>query len=171
MAPRSWRCWLARLPCLSAPRSPLGQGRGRNSDMAFQLKRKEAISHGIKRNVRRRIEKALAHLRAGGDPDETVYEVRKSFKRVRAALRLARDNLGDTVYRRENFFFRDAARPLTAARDAVVLVETLDNLTKHSADQIKPGEFREVRTLLAANRKADRKSTRLNSSHLVISYA
>jgi CHAD domain-containing protein len=104
--------------------------------------------------VRRQIEKALAHLRSEGDPDETVYEVRKRFKRVRAALRLVRDNLGDTVYRRENFLFRDAARPLTEARDAVVLVETLDNLTKHSTDQIKPGVFREVRTLLAANRKA-----------------
>jgi CHAD domain-containing protein len=122
--------------------------------MAFQLKRKEAIGDGIKRIVRRQIEKALAHLRAGGDPDETVYEVRKRFKRVRAALRLVRDDLLDTVYRRENFLFRDAARPLTEARDAVVLVETLDNLTKHSAGQIGPGEFREVRTLLAANRKA-----------------
>src|ERR1022692_4440240 len=139
--------------------------------MAFQLKRKEAISHGIKRNVRRQIEKALRQLRSKGDPDETVYEVRKRFKRVRAALRLVRDNLGDTVYHRENCLSRDAARPLTEAWDAVVLVETLDNLTKYSADQIKPGVFREVRTLLAANRKADRKSTRLNSSHLVISYA
>jgi CHAD domain-containing protein len=122
--------------------------------MAFQLKRKEAIGNGIKRTVRRQIEKALAHLRAGGDPDETVLEVRKRFKRVRAALRLVRDDLVDTVYRRENFLFRDAARPLTEARDAVVLVETLDNLIKHSADQIKPGEFHKVRTLLAANRKA-----------------
>jgi hypothetical protein len=91
--------------------------------MAFQLKRKEAIGNGIKRTVRRQIEKALAHLRARGDPDETVLEVRKCFKRVRAALRLVRDDLVDTVYRRENFLFRDAARPLTEARDAVVLVD------------------------------------------------
>jgi len=122
--------------------------------MAFQLKSKEAIGTGIKRNVRRQIEKALAHLRARSDPDETVLEVHKRFKRVRAALRLVRDDLVDTVYRRENLLFRDAARPLTEARDAVVLVETLDNLTGRSADQIKPGEFRKVRMLLAANRKA-----------------
>jgi CHAD domain-containing protein len=122
--------------------------------MAFQLKRKETVAVGIKRTVRRQIEKALAHLRARGDPDETVLEVRKCFKRVRAVLRLVRDDLVDTVYRRENFLFRDAARPLTEARDAVVLLETLDNLTGHSADQIKPGELRKVRTLLAANRKA-----------------
>jgi CHAD domain-containing protein len=122
--------------------------------MPFQLKRKEAIGTGIKRTVRRQIEKALAHLRARGDPDETVLEVRKCFKRVRAALRLVRDDLVDTVYRRENFLFRDAARPLTEARDAVVLVETLDNLSRHSAGQSKPSEFRQVRTLLAANRKA-----------------
>jgi CHAD domain-containing protein len=122
--------------------------------MAFQLKKKEAISDGVKRNVSRQIEKALGQLRSEGDPDETVYEVRKRFKRVRAALRLIRDNLGDTVYHRENFLFRDAARPLTEVRDAVVLVETLDNLTKNSADQIKLGELHKVRTLLAAKRKA-----------------
>jgi CHAD domain-containing protein len=122
--------------------------------MAFQLKRKETVGDGIKRTVRRQIEKALTHLRARGDPDETVLEVRKCFKRVRAALRLVRDDLVDTVYRRENFLFRDAARPLTEARDAVVLVETLDNLIRNSAGQIKPGEIRKVRTLLAANRKA-----------------
>jgi CHAD domain-containing protein len=122
--------------------------------MAFQLKRKEAISIGIKRNVRRQIEKALAHLRAGGDRDKTVLEVRKRLKRARAALRLVRYNLVDTVFCRENLLLRDAARPLTEARDAVVLAETLDNLTRHSAGQIKPGEFRKVRALLAANRKA-----------------
>src|ERR1019366_5884992 len=53
----------------------------------------------------------------------TVPEVRKCFKRVRAALRLVREDLGDDAYREENWCLRDAARPLTEVRDAEMLVE------------------------------------------------
>jgi CHAD domain-containing protein len=115
--------------------------------MTFQLKRDEFVRDGIKRIASRQIEKALSHLRAGGDPDETVHEIRIRFKRIRAALRLVRDELGDAAYRRENYLLRDAARPLTEVRDATVLVESLDNLTNAR-------EFRQVRKLLNANRKA-----------------
>jgi len=122
--------------------------------MAFQLKKKEATSTGMERIIRRQIEKAVAQLRAGSDPDETVFEVRKRFKQVRAALRLVRNDLGDTVYHRENFLFRDAARSLAEARDAAVLVETFDNLVKNSEVRIEPEVFRKVQTLLAENHKA-----------------
>ena len=47
-----------------------------------------------------------------------VHEVRKSLKKIRAALRLVRPVIGDKSYRRENTCFRDAARPLTEVRDA-----------------------------------------------------
>jgi hypothetical protein len=102
--------------------------------MAFELKAKESASDGITRNVRRQIEKALKHLGAkrkphhrGAPENDAVPEVRKCFKRVRAALRLVRAELGDDVYREENWCFRDAARPLSKVRDADVLVETVDH--------------------------------------------
>jgi CHAD domain-containing protein len=60
--------------------------------------------------------------------ERSVHEARKAFKRVRAAVRLSRDELGDDVRRRENAAFRDAGRELSGARDAQVLVETLDKL-------------------------------------------
>lgn len=101
--------------------------------MAFELNVRESVGDGIRRSVSGEINKALAHLdrnRRGDDEAlvEIVHEVRKCFKRVRAALRLVRDELGEDVYRNENSFFRDAARPLTRVRDAQVLVGALDNL-------------------------------------------
>ena len=60
--------------------------------------------------------------------DETVHEVRKSLKRLRALLRLVRHALGPEEYRRENAALRDAARPLAEVRDAKVFVGTIEAL-------------------------------------------
>jgi CHAD domain-containing protein len=59
-----------------------------------------------------------------------VHETRKSLKRLRATVRLARDE----AYRRENVAFRDAGRRLGGARDSQVLLETLDALTDRYRD-------------------------------------
>jgi len=122
--------------------------------MAFQLQKKETISEGIERAVRQQIEKAVARLRDGRDPDKTVFEIRKRFKRVRTALRLVRNDLGDAVYRRENFLIRDAGRALAEARDAAVRVKTFDNLIKNSEVQIHPEAARKVHALLTEKHKA-----------------
>lgn len=58
--------------------------------------------------------------------DPEVHAARKFIKKSRATLRLMRDTLGETVYRRENEALRDAARPLSATRDSKVLLEALD---------------------------------------------
>ena len=126
--------------------------------MAFRLKASESVGDGIKRNVRREVENALEHLGAsstlppqGADALIAVHEVRKDFKRVRAALRLVREGLGDETYHSENLYFRDAARPLTEVRDAEVLVETWDRLGKQFARQIAPEVLAHVRGALLAN--------------------
>ena len=119
--------------------------------MAFRFKSKEAVGDALKRGVRREIDRALEVLHAGDPPDEAAFDARKRFKRVRAALRLVRDELGDTVYRRENLLFRDAARPLTEARDAAMLVEALDRLTGPSVGDA--GAFGDVHRALSARRQ------------------
>lgn len=106
--------------------------------MAGELRRTESGTKGVRRLLRKQAEKAREALRAGGRPlsDEAVHAARKSLKRVRAYLRLLRPELGERLYRRENAGFRDAARPLTEVRDAKVLVETLDQLGEHFADEV-----------------------------------
>ena len=128
--------------------------------MAFQLKPKESVGDGITRNVRRQLEKALKHLGAksnapqrGASATEAVHEVRKRFKKVRAALRLVRDELGDDVYREENWSLRDAARPLREVRDADVLVEIVDKLTQQFAEAVEAGALAKIHEALLANQR------------------
>lgn len=116
--------------------------------MAFELKVNERVSDGITRNVKNQIEKALRYLGAKAEASgetasekDAIGEVRKCFKRVRAALRLVREELGDDLCHEENWFFRDAARPLTQVRDAVVLAETADRLRQQLVRTIGPGAF------------------------------
>jgi CHAD domain-containing protein len=125
--------------------------------MAFQLKSDESVRKGVKRLVRKQIDSALEGLQGGDDCDPIVHDARKRFKKVRALLRLVRDELGEKVYRQQNTGFRDAARPLTEVRDAKVLIEALDKLTAHFAGQVTSGAFAGVREALLAEKKAIRK--------------
>jgi CHAD domain-containing protein len=83
------------------------------------------------------LELAEQRLKGTSDPVTAVHEARKSLKRTRALLRLARRALGETVYRRENRQLRDAGRLLSSARDADVMRETLAKLEARLSDNRK----------------------------------
>ena len=82
--------------------------------------------------------------------DQAVHAGRKATKRVRAALRLLRECLGTQVYHRQNRRVRDAAKPLTAVRDACVLRESLRTMPAQSAALLRglDAEYRRERTSL-----------------------
>jgi CHAD domain-containing protein len=94
---------------------------------AYRLKEGRPLPDEITRVARGRIDHALAELRgkSGSTPEEAVHEARKDMKKLRALLRLARGELGEETYARENACFRDAARELSGTRDADVMLETL----------------------------------------------
>ncbi len=97
--------------------------------MAFKLKKNESAASGIRRVVREEIDEAFELLKKGpADPETAVHELRKHFKRIRAVLRLVRDELGEQVYDRENGALRGLGRRLAAARDASIRASTLDRL-------------------------------------------
>ncbi len=73
----------------------------------------------------------MQDLRPGKANDRSVHEARKELKRARAMLRLLRDAMGATTYKRENAAIRDAARPLSAVRDGRVLLAALDSLIEY----------------------------------------
>ena len=130
--------------------------------MAFQLRTKESLSGEITRNVRRQIEKAIKHLdsnekrapRGTREKEAVPNEVRKCFKKVRAALRLVRDELGDDLYREANYGFRDAARLLSEVCDAVSLADTADKLTSQPfAETVESGAFAKIHEALLTNQE------------------
>jgi CHAD domain-containing protein len=73
----------------------------------------------------RQLESAIDELQ-GRPPN--VHGARKQLKRARATLRLLRPAIDDDLYRRENTVARDAARPLSKARDSEVLSDALEGL-------------------------------------------
>ena len=125
---------------------------------AYRLRRGEDTGDGVRRIARGQLDLAGERLDAGagarGDLDGAVHETRKAFKRLRALVRVARDALGDEVYRRENTIFRDAGRRLSSARDATVLVQTLDALTARYRDELGDDAFAGLRDALAGEAAA-----------------
>ena len=67
------------------------------------------LSQNVKQNVLRMIHEQYDQIiffcnARNVDPDKSVHEIRKSFKRLRAILRLIRDAIGYSTYYRENSF-------------------------------------------------------------------
>jgi CHAD domain-containing protein len=125
--------------------------------MSFTLDPTKSIPKAVQATAEKQLEKIVEALsgEAGLDPDEATHDARKRTKKLRALLRLIRPGLGKDVYRRENRALRDAARRLSAVRDAWVLVEALDGLmtpavdelTEHSVAPLRAGLVREHRAL------------------------
>jgi CYTH domain-containing protein/CHAD domain-containing protein len=131
----------------------------------FRLGSGERVSEGLRRIVRARLDEAIGGLDAAGDDalDEAVHEARKSLKRVRTTLRLARDELGDDLYRSENAGFRDAGRRLSGARDSQVVVETLEGLCERCRRELPAGGFTALRDALRQEHEAARERLRADA--------
>ncbi len=84
----------------------------------------------VRRVARDRVRTALGRLRNSPPENrsEAIHDARKDMKKMRAVLRLVRADLGKQTFRAENHRYRDAARLLSGARDADVMVETIESL-------------------------------------------
>jgi CHAD domain-containing protein len=100
--------------------------------MAAHLKGKRSPTKETRKILVRQIEKALPSLQSRHASDEGIHNARKRIKMARATLRLLRKALSKSQYRAENRSLRDAARPLSDARDTVVLQKTFNDLLKKS---------------------------------------
>jgi CHAD domain-containing protein len=98
----------------------------RDDPRRFRLREGEPVSTGLQRVALGQLDGAIERLERGSEG--AVHDARKSFKRVRAIVRLARDELGEDIYKRDNRELRDLGRRLSGARDSEVLLETLDSV-------------------------------------------
>ncbi len=121
----------------------------------YRLQGDEEAATGMRRVIIGRLEKATERLREAGEEGdalaEAIHGARKDLKKARAALRLIRDELGEKSFKRENQALRDAARLLSASRDAEVKLETLDALVEGTGDT-PPGATALWREALVADR-------------------
>jgi len=99
--------------------------------MEYTIQRGEPVSDEIKRIVDGKIETGIEHVDGDMDRHETVHEVRKRCKEVRAAARLVRPVLPN--YSEVNAQYRDAARRISDIRDAHAAIETFDDHVRPAA--------------------------------------
>jgi CHAD domain-containing protein len=117
--------------------------------MAKPLRHTKAGTTEVQRLLCHHIDQALKALR-GHQPlsDAAVHGARKQLKKGRADLRLLRKALAPQTYHYENTTLRDVARPLTAVRDARVLMDTLERLVEHGGAQAQALDLDRVRRAL-----------------------
>jgi CHAD domain-containing protein len=118
-----------------------------------------------RRILRSQIGAALEHLQGPHVTDDQIHAARKCIKRARATLRLLRETLPKKTYRLENSALRDSARPLSAARDAKVLVDALDQLMKVDAASMN-GQTEHFRRALVRERNTTRRRARSGAEGL-----
>lgn len=114
--------------------------------------------------TRAQLTAAVASLRARSPTDVDVHAARKSIKRARAGLRLLRDVVGRTAHQRENATLRDAARPLSPARDAKILLDVLESLAGKRLGT--PDSLEKLRQVLS--RRRDQLKSHAMAKHQIV---
>lgn len=103
--------------------------------MSFELNLAQSPAENVHRILTEEVNFIEAQMQATGDARHlAVHMTRKRFKRIRAVLRLIRDEIGEAVYQEENYFYRDASRLLSPVRDSAVLVDLFTKLVTSDHD-------------------------------------
>jgi CHAD domain-containing protein len=120
--------------------------------MTYRLRQDETEDYGLRRCAGEELDRAVAELTDGieSDPVTAVHDARKSLKKTRALLRLGTGTLDPDERRAVNAALRDAGRQLSAARDAEVMIEAVDDLAERYAGQLPKPVFDAVRARLEA---------------------
>jgi CHAD domain-containing protein len=117
-------------------------------DRRFGLLAEERAGEGLQRITLAQLDIAIEALQLDDrPPEQRVHEVRKALKRLQALLRLLRAELGEASYERESAVLRSVAKRLAQARDAQVLLNTLEQLLERNPKKL--GARRGVQRLRA----------------------
>jgi CHAD domain-containing protein len=126
--------------------------------MAYRFRSDESVREAFARCASEQLDRAVSELseHIGDDPVHAVHSARKAVKKERSLLRLMRGSMPSTQRRRENRRLRKAARGLSAARDAEVMIDTLDELAKRYVGQLPENTFEGIREPLVRTRDEQR---------------
>src|SRR4051794_1115605 len=116
--------------------------------MSYALSFTEAPEESVERVRREQLEAAVESLAERGD----VHDARKRLKKTRALARLVRPALKPNAFRARNRELRDTGRSLSGARDAEVMVETVEDLAERYAGR---APYEPVRAVLERRRTTD----------------
>jgi len=118
--------------------------------MGYCLKLREPLSDALKRVFREQIHSALQLCRHPvRQRGVTVHEVRKHLKKLRAALRLTKSEVGKNRWVSEDRCLREIGRLVSDLRDAHVRLQTLIQLRDDASQQ-----FPRIEELLSMERES-----------------
>ena len=134
--------------------------RQRRRDRRLGLIPEERLADALPRMALGQVDLML-ELLAREDPASiayTVHETRKALKRLRALLRLLEHQLGSDEYARDSDALRNIAQRLSSARDADVMLATLDGLIARHPRKLRrrPGVRQLRKRLLAEQKRVER---------------
>ncbi len=137
---------------------------GRARERQFALLEGEPLTDGLRRMALSQLDLAIDLLAGAGGTlaaATSVHETRKALKRLRALIGLLRAELGEREFAREDALLRDAGLRLAGARDAEVLVATLDELVRNNPKKLAHrGGVARLRRQLVAERDRATERTR-----------
>jgi CHAD domain-containing protein len=137
--------------------------------MAAKLQGRKAGTLEARQIVCKHIDEALSALKGKRPSDISIHKARKAIKKARAVWRLLRQGLPEVTYRYTNSRLRDAGRPLGAARDAKILVVSVDKLLAKARGTNALGYLRAVRRTLLENGDEIQRVVRSEPSGLALS--
>jgi len=94
----------------------------------FSITDNEDISDSIHRILSEQYQFIVDTCNKYDDPHTAIHDIRKSFKRIRAVLKLIKPDIPIEVYRRENTLVRDLSRKFSKARNLHVFAEEFENI-------------------------------------------
>jgi CHAD domain-containing protein len=117
--------------------------------MSYRFQSDEALADGLERIFRDEIKSALKETRRPAKKrGEAVHEFRKHLKKLRAALRLAADEVGKDRHKQADRGVRDIAKVVSDLRDAHVRLQTIVQLRGRFGAQAFRKIFRRLEELL-----------------------
>ncbi len=122
----------------------------------------EPLSDGLQRMATEQLELAIEQLSAGngaGPPEAAIHETRKALKRLRTMTRMLEAAYGEEAIAQETAALKDVAAQLSAARDAEVMLATLDSLVERHPRKLDRRGVRRLRARLAEDRDTARAQT------------
>jgi CHAD domain-containing protein len=122
----------------------------------------EPLAGGFKRMATEQLELAIEQLSAGngaGPADEAIHETRKALKRLRTMLRVIEASRGERAVAQETAALKEVASQLSAARDAEVMLATLEGLVERHPRKLDRRGVRRLRARLTKEREQARAQT------------
>ncbi len=108
-------------------------------DRLFRLLPGESLDEGLQRIAAEQLDQAIELLAGAGvsvPAQLAVHDTRKALKRLRALLGLARRGIGRDEFERTDRALREAGLRLARARDAEVMLATLDSLLERHPQKL-----------------------------------